>query len=67
MNTKALGAIHIGLKLLAGISAGYFVHKLTDEKANDFIQKGGALNAFTIGAGQGALDVVAFTLAYTIY
>ncbi len=64
MGTKAVNTILLGGKLLAGISAGYFVKKLTDEKASDMIQEGGALNAFTVGAGQAALMVVAGKIAY---
>lgn len=56
---KALNAIMIGYKLFAGVSAGYFVMKATDKKAEEMIEDGGIVNAFVVGAGQGALAMAA--------
>ena len=64
METKALSAVRIGIKLIAGISAGYFVHKAIDKKANEMLEDGGMVNAFVVGAGQSALSITAGTLAF---
>jgi len=61
---NAANAIRIGFKILAGVSAGYFVLKATDKKADELLDDGGMVNAFVIGAGQGALATVVGTLAY---
>lgn len=64
---KILKGLTIGMKVAAGISAGYFVLKATDKKANELVEEGNMLNAALIGAGQGALAVTAATLAYYLY
>lgn len=64
MNNKALSAVWIVSKFLLASSAGYFVYKLTEEKANDMVQEGGVLSAIAIGTGQVVLASVTSTLAY---
>lgn len=52
-----------GFKFLMGFSAGYFVYKLTEDKASELVQEGGVTNAFLIGAGQSMVAGVAYKLA----
>ena len=56
MNTENLvnGASLVG-SIFTGISAGYYVYKATEEKADELVRNGGVVNAFFIGAGQVAL------------
>ena len=63
---KTLKAIIIGYKILAGVSAGYFVLKATDKRASELVDEGGMLNAAVIGLGQGALASAAATTVYVI-
>ena len=63
---KALNAIIIGYKLLAGVSAGYFVMKATEEKADDLLDDGGMVNVFVIGAGQAAISLATGALVYYV-
>lgn len=67
MNDKVLGAIRIGLKIAAGISAGYLVDQLMEKKTNELVRDGGMLNAAVIGLGQGAISVVVGTFVYHMY
>ena len=64
---KALNAIRIGAKLAAGITAGYFVLKATDKKADELVEDGGIVNAAVIGAGRGALAAATGTVVYHLY
>ena len=61
---KALNAIRIGAKLAAGITAGYFVLKATDKKADELVEDGGIVNAAVISAGRSALAAVTCTVVY---
>ena len=61
---KALNAMRIGIKILAGVSAGYFVFKATEKVRDDLCDDGGVVNATVIAYGQGALAAAAGTLAY---
>jgi len=61
---NAVNAIRIGFKILASVSAGYFVLKATDKKADELVHDGGILNAAVIGYGQGALAAAAGALIY---
>ena len=61
---KVFNTIRIGFKIAAGVAAGYFVMKATDEKAEELIQEHGIINAFVIGAGQGALASAAATVVF---
>lgn len=61
---KAYNVFRFGFKILAGVSAGYFVLKATDKKANELVDEGGMMNAVAIGMGQGALASAAATLVY---
>lgn len=63
MNTNVKIAIRLGVKIFTGISTGYFVLKLTEKRADELIQEGGAINALAIGTGQGALASVLGILA----
>lgn len=63
---KALNAIIIGYKLLAGVSVGYFVLKATDKKADELVEDGGIVNAAAVGLGQGALAAAAATVVYSV-
>ena len=63
---KALAMIEIAYKLLAGVSAGYFVMKATEEKADDLLDDGGMVNAFVIGAGQAAISLATGALVYYV-
>ena len=63
---KALATIEIAYKLLAGVSAGYFVMKATEEKADDLLDDGGIVNAFVIGAGQAAISLATCALVYYV-
>ena len=58
MNNENLvnGAGLVG-SIFTGFSAGYYVYKATNEKANELVRNGGVVNAFFIGAGQTALAV----------
>lgn len=64
MKITAELAVRVGFKLWAGVSTGYFVYKITEEKARELAQKGNILNAFTIGAGQMGLSLIAGQLAF---
>lgn len=59
-------AVTIGVKILTGVSTGYFVYKATEEKAKELAQKGNMLTAFTIGAGQTYLALMAGQIAFWI-
>lgn len=63
---KALATIEIAYKLLAGVSAGYFVMKATEKKADDLLDDGGIANAFVIGAGQAAISLATGALVYYV-
>ena len=63
---KALNAIRIGAKLAAGITAGYFVLKATDKKADELVEDGGIVNAFVVGAGQAAISLATVALVYYV-
>jgi len=66
MGTKVLKTLYIGLKLISGISAGYFVMRATQEKADDLCKKGGAVNKYVVCVGQTAFAVVAGELVYWV-
>lgn len=61
---KMLSVVRIGYKVIVGVSTGYFVLKLTDEKAKELLDDGGMINAAMIGLGQGALASMAGMMAY---
>ena len=63
MKTKALSVIRVGVKLLTGFSAGYFVYRITEKKVDEMIKDGGLVNAAVVGVGQGALAVISGQLA----
>ena len=58
--------VGIGFKLFAAVAAGYFVHRMVDDRAQELIDDGGVVNAVMVGAGEGAVIVAASTLAYYI-
>ena len=64
---KALNAIRIGAKLAVGITAGYFVLKATDKKADELVEDGGIVNAAVICVGRSALAAVTGTVVYHLY
>ena len=61
---KMLSVVRIGYKVIVGVSTGYFVYQLTDEKAKKLVDDGGIMNAFVISTGQAALMSMAGLLAY---
>lgn len=61
---KMIRVVRIGYKVIVGVSTGYFVHQLTDEKATKLLDDGGMINAAMIGLGQGALASMAGMAAY---
>lgn len=63
---NAVNAVVIGYKLLAGVSAGYFVMKATEKKADDLVDDGGMVNAFVVGAGQAAISLATGALVYYV-
>ena len=63
---KALATIEIAYKLLASVSAGYFVMKATEEKADDLLDDGGMVNAFVVGAGRAAISLATGALVYYV-
>ena len=56
----------IGFKVFSAVAAGYFVHRMVKDKADELIENGGVANAFMIGAGEGAVVTTAATLAFYI-
>jgi hypothetical protein len=58
--------VGVGFKIFAAFAAGYFVHRMVDDKANELVQDGGVVNAMLIGAGEGAVIAAASILAYHI-
>ena len=56
-NENSLNGAGLVGSIFTGISAGYYVYKATNEKANELVRNGGVVNAFFIGAGQTALAV----------
>lgn len=64
---KVSNAICLGCKAVAGISAGYLAYKLMDDNTEELVVNGGVVNAFTIGAGQGAIAMVIGKIVYWIF
>ena len=58
--------VRIGFKMFAGFAAGYFVHRMINDKAEELIDEGGAANAFLIGAGEAAVVASVASLAFYI-
>lgn len=56
-NENLLNGASLACSIFTGISAGYYVYKATNEKADELVCNGGVVNAFFIGAGQMALAV----------
>lgn len=63
---KFAKVVGIGMQLVVAACAGYFVHRMVNDKAEELAQEGNALNAFAIGAGEAAVVASAATLAYHI-
>ena len=66
MKITATQAVAIGVKIFAGVSTGYFVYKATEEKTRELVYEGNMLTAFTIGAGQTYLALMAGQIAFWI-
>lgn len=58
--------VTVGFKIFAAVSAGYFVHRMVHEPAQNLVDDGGVVNTLLIGAGEGAVIVAASKLAYHI-
>ena len=44
-------------KIVAGVSAGYVAFRVLDEKCTGLVDDGGAVDAFTVGAGHMGLSM----------
>ena len=56
----------LGFKIFSGIAAAYFVRQIVEEKAQELVEDGNALNAVMIYAGEGTLLAAVFTLGFEI-
>lgn len=63
---KFSNVLSLGMKVIVAISAGWFVHRMLEDKADELIQDGGMINAFAIGCGETAIVLTAATLAFHI-
>lgn len=58
--------VRIVYKWWVGISSGYVAYKLLSKKTDELVPDGGALNAFTLGAGEAGVSMAVGIVVATI-
>ena len=61
-----MNKIKMGLRVLTAIAVCYTTQQMLEKKADELLDNGGMLNAFTIGVGQMGLSITAGMVAATI-
>lgn len=59
------GLLIVG-RCLIGATVAYGVYKMLDEKTDELIEDGGVVNAFAIGAAQGAISAATGALVAVV-